>query len=1187
MSHATDAELIKDKRNTARYFAETRHVAWVLLVATFAWGIYGYLRMPKAKDPTIPVRVALATASWPGATAEKVEQLVARRMEQRIAENATVDKIETLSRSGVAIVTITLKEDAAEVGKEFDDIKLKLDQVSLPDGAGPIQFIKDFGDTAALMLTVASPKVDGIEIELRARAVADAIAAARSGKSERAAVVVSFPASIDARPLRLAADEIAGAMRDERLGADPIVVEGHGFLAVDLETSADDATLLARVRRFAQDRLRVGELHPDTWEPAVIRDPAETQARLLAVRGDKYSYRELDDFTDRIQRYVQSLAIVSKVSRTGVLGEEIHLEYSQERTTQLGLGPSTFANAIGARNIILPGGVVEAQGKNFLVDPSGELRDETEIGGIATGFSAAGLPLYLRDVADISRGYQSPARFLNYLTARGPEGRFERSRAITLSVQMRPGAQIGEFGRLIDERLATVKKLLPSDLILRRTSDQPLQVEENVGLFMNSLYEAIALVVVVALVGFWEWRSALLLALSIPITLAMTFGMMHALGIDLQQVSIASLIIALGLLVDDPVVANDAIKRARTEGFPAVVAAWLGPTRLATAILFATITNIASYLPFLALPGDVGRFIYTLPVVLTCSLVASRIVSMSFIPLLAIYLVRPDEQAAHARGEEGRFAREYRRVVGWAIDHRRAAFGIAVLLLVLGGAASSGLKTAFFPKDLSYLSYVDVWLPEDAPLSATMEKAAQADAIVREVADRLGHEQKKPHEMLESVTTFVGGGGPRFWPSVTPEQQQLNYAQLVIQVKDKHDTNHLVRPLQDALTSRIAGARIDVRQLENGKPVGIPVAVRISGEDAVELRRLGEQVKGILRSSPLAERVRDDWGAESFTVKLQVDPDRANLSGVTNLDVAHSSAAAISGTTVSSLRDGDRSIPIVARLRARERAQLSDVAVLHVTPSQGGRPVTVQQVSNVRYQLETEKIRRRNQFRTLTVSAFPAHGALPSEVLAAVRKDLDQFAATLPPGYEMALGGEYEDQVKGFRDLATVLGISVFAIFLALVLQFKNAVKPLVVFAAIPFGAVGALVSLSIMGVPFGFMAFLGIISLIGVIVSHIIVLFDFIEEAHERGEPLRDALLDAGLHRLRPVLITVGATVLGLFPLAAHGGPLWEPLCYAQIGGLAIATFLTLLLVPVIYTIVVRDLRWIRWERAPDMAAP
>jgi multidrug efflux pump subunit AcrB len=1181
MSHGTDAELVKNKRNTARYFTETRHVAWVLLIATMAWGVYSYVRMPKAKDPYIQVRVAVATASWPGASAEKVEQLVARKMETKISENARVEKIESLVRTGVAIVTITLKEDVGDVGKEFDDVKMKLDEIrDLPQGAGPIQFIKDFGDTAALMLTVASPKVGAVEMELRAKAVAGAISTARAGRrGDRASMLVSFPASTDARPLRLAADEVAAALRAEGMAEDAVVVEGSGFLAVDFATSADDETLLARVRHFAEDRLRVHELHPDTWRAVVIRDPADAQARLASVRGDRYSYRELDDFTDEIQRYLQSVPIVSKVSRSGVLPEQIQLEFSQERLSQLGLAPSTLGNALSSRNITMPGGMLEVNGKNFVVDPSGELRDEAEIGGIYAGVSSSGVPLYFRDFLDVSRGYQSPSRFLNFLSVRGPDGNFERTRAITLSVQMRPGQQIGEFGKAIDERLATVKKLLPDDLILRRTSDQPLQVTESVGLFMNSLYEAIALVVLVALVGFWEWRSALLLSLSIPITLAMTFGFMHLLGIDLQQVSIASLILALGLLVDDPVVANDAIKRALNDGWKAVVAAWLGPTRLATAILFATITNIAAYLPFLSLPGDIGKFVYSLPVVLTCSLVASRIVSMTFIPLLGYHLLRADPAAAAGPKAPTKFATQYRRIVGWAIDHRRVAFGIAVALLVVGGASATRIKTAFFPKDLSYLSYVDVWLPEDAPLSATQDAAARADDIVRETAASTGVQ-------LESVTTFVGGGGPRFWPSVTPELQQLNYAQLIVQVKDKHHTRELLPPLQAALTARIPGARIDVRELENGKPVGIPVAVRISGEDAGELRRLAEEAKRVYRAIPSTERIRDDWGAESFSVKLEVDPDRANLSGVTNLDVARSAATAMSGMTLSNLRDGDRSIPIVARMRARDRAQLSDVGGLYVSPSQGEKPVTLRQVSRVSYKLETEKIRRRNQFRTITVSAFPREGTLPSEVVALARPGLDELKAKLPPGYEMELGGEIEEQVKGFGDLAVVLGMSVFAIFLALVIQFKSAMKPLVVFAAIPFGVVGALASLSIMGAPFGFMAFLGIISLIGVIVSHIIVLFDFIEEAHERGEPLREALLDAGLHRLRPVLITVGATVLGLFPLAAHGGPLWEPLCYAQIGGLTIATFLTLLLVPIIYTIVVRDLGWIRWEKSPEAGA-
>jgi multidrug efflux pump subunit AcrB len=386
--------------------------------------------------------------------------------------------------------------------------------------------------------------------------------------------------------------------------------------------------------------------------------------------------------------------------------------------------------------------------------------------------------------------------------------------------------------------------------------------------------------------------------------------------------------------------------------------------------------------------------------------------------------------------------------------------------------------------------------------------------------------------------------------------------------------------LQRALSTQVAGARIDVRQLENGKPVGIPVAFRIQGSDVLTLREIAEKAKTTLKKTPLVERVRDSWGADSFQVKLEVDSDRANLAGISNYDVATSSAVGFSGSIVGQLRDGDRMIPIVSRLRSAERGQLSDVENLYVRSQQTGQRVPLRQISQVSYAMTTEKIVRRDHYRTVTVSGFPVHGRLPSEVVNAVRADVTALAKSLPPGYHLSIAGEEEEQKKGFLNLAVVLGISVFAIYLALVVQFKSAVKPVIVFTAIPYGVAGALVCLVIAGSPFGFMAFLGIISLIGVIVSHVIVLFDFIEERHEEGAPLREALLDAGILRLRPVLITVAATVFALFPLASHGGPLWEPLCYAQIGGLTIATFLTLLLVPVIYAIFVLDLKLVRWER-------
>ncbi len=1185
----SDEKAIRETRNTARYFTENRHVAWVILVATLVWGIFGYVKMPKRKDPEVAVRSCAVLAAWPGATAEMIEDLITRRIEEKIAENSKIEKIESNTRSGVTVVNITLQEGVKDTGKEFDDIKLKLDTLrNLPRGSQPIQFIKDFGDVTALMLTVASPKVGDIEIQLRADSLRKGIEEARArppaATGRRGSLAYAFPATLDPRSLRRVVEQMGEYAVSHDLARDMRLFEGPGFLGIDVDTQADEKTIREGALRFLQDRMRTSELHPDVWRAVIVFDPKETEDKLRAVAESKYSYRELDDFTNDIKHRLQGVPEVSKVQRSGVLAERIFLDFSQERLASYGIQPSQISDAIAARNITSPGGVIEIQGKSVSIDPSGELHSENEIGDVLVSTSTSGAPVYLRDLVEISRDYESPAPFLNKYTWRDKDGKWQRTRAVTLAVSMRSGRQIGQFGQNVDRALEEVRQFLPEDLVMARTSDQPRQVEENLDLFMTSLYEAVVLVVLVALVGFWEWRSALLMALSIPITLLGTYGLMYLVGLDLQQVSVASLIIALGLLVDDPVVAGDAIKRDLALGHPPVIAAWLGPTKLARAILFATITNIVAYLPFLILPGDTGNFIFSLPVVLTASLVASRLVSMTFIPLLGYYLLRPGkkELSPQERRNQG-FGKVYSRVAGWAIDNRWKVLLASAVLVSFGMMGARSLRTAFFPKDLSYLSYVDVWLPEDAPISATNDVVRRADEVIRTTVEQYGkeHPEKggKPRDILKSITTFVGGGGPRFWFSVAPEQQQLNYAQLILEVKDKHDTSHIIDPLQRALSAEIPGARLNVRQLESGKAVGAPVAVRVSGESIAVLRAIAERTKTVFRAAPHAERIRDDWGADSFQVKFEIDPDRANLAGVTNLDVASSSAGNMNGNVIGALREEERQIPIVGRLRAAERAHLSDVENLYVEGGRSGRRVPLRQISTLGYGMITQKILRRNHYRTITISAFPAHGRLASEVMKEVSAPIQELAGDLPPGYRLEVGGEAEDQKRGFGDLAVVLLISISAIFMALVIQFKNAVKPLIVFAAIPYGIMGALVSLAVMRAPFGFMAFLGIISLIGVIVSHVIVLFDFIEEKHEEGEPLREALIDAGILRLRPVMITVGATVFALFPLASHGGPLWEPLCYAQIGGLTVATFITLLIVPVLYAIVVLDLKLVSWE--------
>jgi multidrug efflux pump subunit AcrB len=698
VEHKTDFEIAETTHNTARFFVEQRHVAWILLIGTTLWGIFGFLTMPQRKDPEIPVREAMAIVPWPGMPAEKVEQLVAKKVETTVAQNAKVTEIRSVSRTGVAFIYMQLDERVKETGKEFDDIKLKLDGLKdLPDGAGPIDFVKDFGDTSALMLTVAGPRADNVDLDLRSRDIRKAIEQVRSGATAtRFSLIVAFPRAADhGGPLRLA------ALAQKSLAVEPgiedlKVISGPGFVGLDGVSSKSDQEILSALERFAKERALGPELHPDTWRPFVVRDVESIRASIEAVAGDKYSYRELDMLTEQIEKSVKTIPQVSKVNRSGLVSEQVELLYSQERLASYGISANSLKQALNSRNIAMPGGVVNAGGRNLPVAPSGEFRSEVEIGDVLVAPASGGRPAYVRDLVEISRGYASPANFVHYYTWRDEKGQWRRSRAITLDIQMRSGEQIGVFGAAVDANLMELRKRLPRDLVMARTSDQPVQVTENVELFMSSLWEAIALVVLVSLIGFWEWRSAALMALSIPITLAMTFGMMQVLGVDIQQVSIASLIIALGLLVDDPVVAGDAIKRDLAVGHPRRLAAWLGPTKLAHAILYATITNIVAYLPFLLLTGDMGRFIYTLPVVITCSLVASRLVSMTFIPMLGYYLLRGKAEPSVAERRTRGFAAMYYRLGGWAIDNRWKALAGSLVILALGVFFGGSLKSQYY-----------------------------------------------------------------------------------------------------------------------------------------------------------------------------------------------------------------------------------------------------------------------------------------------------------------------------------------------------------------------------------------------------------------------------------------------------------------------------------------------------------
>ncbi len=1167
--------------NLARVFAEKPQIGWVAMVGVLVWGGVSYVQMPQRKDPEIKIKTAVVTTVWPGASAADVEQLVTRPIELLAGQVAHVDVITSTSRAGRSTVFVTL-EDAlspTKVDPVWEDLRARLETVKgLPATAMRPLLNSHFGDTATLVFSLASPPADPVELSLRADVIRRALASRRALSADpanRQSTVIVYPDGVE--PGRVASAAAQYVARGRALGAldDAAVHAGARFVAIDF-TPRSEEKLAQLDAAFLRDVVGPEQPHPDVWGPVRVGPLAELEPRLAAVAPDKYSYRELDDAARLARDELARIEGVGRVELHGVVPERVSLLFSQERLAALGVNPRAIAQALRSRNAALPGGTLNTGEQLLLVDPGASYDAAADILDTVVANTPDGKAVSVRDVAEVRRTYDA-ASDTSWLAWRGPDGAWRRTRSVAVAVQARSGVQVTALGEALDAAMASLRGRLPEDLEVVHTTDQPELVKDKISEFMRSLLEAVLIVIAVALV-FMERRSAILVSASIPLTLAMTFGVMQLLGIQLQQVSIASLIIALGLLVDDPVVASDAINREIAAGVPRVRAAWQGPTKLAKAIFFATLTNAVAFAPLLLIKGSMGEFISSLPIVVVVALFASRIVSMTFMPLLGRYLLRGQkgyEAALEGTGRSAELARQYNALTTWMLDHKKLTFAAFTIFLVAGLAPAVLVKTQFFPEEPMNRFYVHVRLPEGSDQRATQRLADEARELL------LRHEG----ERLERLTMFVGDGGPRWWSNVAPEPRNPAYALLIVQTRDELQTRDVIRRAQDLLTRSIAGARFEVFYLSSGAPATIPVEVRLSGPDVATLKRLAEQTRAMLREIPATGDVTDDWGAEAPSLKVSIDDVRANRAGVTREDVASASMLALSGQAVTQLRDGDRLIDVTLRLRPSERTNATSLRGLSVWSSRTNRAVPLEQVGVVQLDHQPQKIVRYRQERTITVGAIPQPGQLASTVFKDARQRLEQLE--LPPGYRLTWGGEFEQQARAFGHVRIALVVSVLLIFLVLVWQFESVFKPLIVFASIPFGLVGAILGLVVTNTRFGFMAFLGVASLIGVIVSHIIVLFDFIEESREHGVPLHRAVIDAGLVRLRPVLVTVLATVGGLIPLAMNGGPKWQQLVYVQIGGLLLATLVTKGVVPLFYVLFVEDLKWVPWERTPPDDAP
>ena len=1161
----------------ARYFVENREVGWLVLLALLVWGAVAYSRLAQQEDPKIPERVALVVTPFPGATAAKVEQLVTDKLEQKIAENSSVEEIKSESRAGVSVIEVRLRPaPEPRINQEWDKLRASLAEVRLPEGCQPPFLDTNFGNTITLLYAVTSPAVSEAECIARAHLLRTRLAAmrAQTGAADHVAAAAFFPPSVPPSVRSLIVRHFVHFLDRQGISDDVQTVQGQSFVLADFATTATREQIHVLLNEFSRTLAGTeNPLHPDFGPPIILMGDEDPLPQIRAAAMPRYSYRELEQMAERLEEEIRRVPGAGRVQKIGVVDEHVHLEFSLARLNGFGLSLGEVTQALAARNALIPGGTFSTEGHDFPVQLSGEFADEKELLGAIVGVSSGGAPVYVRDLFEVQRGYSDPIAFAVDVLARPAlAGPLERRRATLVAVEMKDGEHIGRFAGEVAAAVGRAAAAMPDGVEILTVSNQPEAVRLRIHQFVKCFVEAIMVVILTALV-LMEWRSALIVALAIPLTVAFTLAGMHVMGLPLHQISIAALIIALGMLVDDPVVASDAINRELHHGVPRATAAWLGPFKLRRAIMYATLINIFAFLPLALLPGDTGAFIFALPVVVTLALVGSRLVSMTFIPLLGYYVLR-GQKGLEDGGEVRRFFpfRQIDRAISAALPvYRRALEGalrrpLAVIGAAYGILAASFLLlrlvgTQFFPPAERNQFVIDVELPQSASV-AQMRRACD------EVVAILGAEPQ-----IRSAAVFMGGTAPRFYYNVSPKVPGHFLAQVVVNTRTQEEVPPLVARLRPLLDAQVAGARCVVRQLEQGPPVEAPIQLRFSGPDLDTLRQLADEAAAVLRDAG-GYHVHDDLGRRLPTLAVEIDQARANTLGISNLQVGEIVRAAFSGLRVTEIREGDRLIPVSIRLRAEERNEADKIPMLYVE-SRGGPLIPLSGFASLRLQPEFASVWRHNEERTATVKAFASVGTLPSAVLERARPRID--AISLPDGYRLEYAGEAKEMAKSQSQMMTVIQISLALIALAMVMQFRSVMKSFVVMLTVPLGLIGAFAGLALFQTSFGFMALLAIVSLAGVIVSHIIVLSDFIEEARAEGMQLRQALIQAGLVRLRAVMVTVLATVGGLVPLALTGGQLWRPLTAVHIFGLLGATALTLVMLPALYYVFCARLRWIK----------
>jgi len=947
------------------------------------------------------------------------------------------------------------------------------------------------------------------------------------------------------------------------------------FMARDSMHSRDVPEL------WYQARKKIGDIRATLPEgvvgPFINDEFGDTFGNIYALTGEGFDYAVLKDYADRVQLELQRIDDVGKVELIGLQDERIWIEVSNTRLATLGIPMQAVQQALAQQNAVAPAGFFETPSERVQLRVDGAFASVEDIRDFP--IRAGDRTVRLGDSASVGRGFSDPA---------APRMRFMGQDAIGLGVSMREGGDILALGRTLDGAFERLQRTLPVGMELRKVTDQPAAVRDSVGEFIKVLAEAVAIVLLVSFFSL-GFRTGLVVAVSIPLVLAMTFVVMDWFGVGLHKISLGALVLALGLLVDDAIIAVEMMAIKMEQGYDRFRAAGFAWSNTAFPMLTGTLVTAAGFLPIATAASGVGEYTRSLFEVVTIALVVSWIAAVLFIPWLGEKMLPDAQVPARARppsqrlsdmfsrlrgggaaradavaqgpdtttGEaahdpyQTRFYQRFRRLLEWALRHRWLVIAATVTAFVASLALFRFVPQQFFPDSTRLELMVDMELAEGSSLRATETQVRRLEAMLA------------GHRGVDNHVAYVGTGSPRFYLPLDQQLPQTNFAQFVVRAHDA-DAREAVRDwLLGEVVARFPELQLRVTRLENGPPVGYPVQFRVSGEHVERVRELAAQVAERVRANPHLDNVHLDWSEPSRVVRLRIDQDRARALGISSQRVAQFLSSSLSGMQVSTFREGNELIGVQLRGTEAERTGLDQLGSLAIAGGDG-TAVPLSHVATLEHGYEDGIIWHRDRLPTITVRADIRDGVTPPTVVAQILPTLQGIRDALPPGYLLETGGTVEDSARGQDSIKAGLPLFLLVVMSLLMLQLRSVSRSILVLLTAPLGLIGVTLFLLAFRVPFGFVAMLGTIALAGMIMRNSVILVDQIEQDIAAGHARWDAIIDATVRRFRPIVLTALAAILAMIPLSRSA--FFGPMAVAIMGGLTVATVLTLVFLPALY---------------------